>query len=77
MQMLYSFAMTASPAEFSFEGKVLALRNSDEGIVGWVEFQGIRFRVNLSLLPGIHEGEKVMVCGRTAMSRANEPTKDE
>lgn len=55
--------------EILFEGKVLRILQEEDGKNGWVDLQGVRIRVNLSLLPEVHEGDCVLVQGRMALSR--------
>jgi hydrogenase maturation factor len=55
-----------------FEGQVLSLEQSEHGTEGWVDFHGVRTRVNLSLVPGVEAGQWVVVNGRVAISRLEE-----
>lgn len=55
--------------EILFEGKVLRIRDEEDVKDGWVELQGVRIRVNLSLLPEVEVGDRVLVQGRMALSR--------
>ena len=59
-------------SENLFEAKVLTIQDSEEGKIGWVAFHGVRILVNLSLVPGIKVGEKVLVNGRVALSPVEE-----
>lgn len=55
--------------EILFEGKVLRIREEEDMKDGWVELHGVRIRVNLSLVPEVQEGDRVLVQGRMALSR--------
>ena len=55
--------------ELLFEGKVLRIRDEEDLKDGWVEIHGVRVRVNLSLVPEVQVGDRVLVQGRTALSR--------
>jgi len=61
------------PGEMVFEGKVLRIREEHDEKRGWVDLHGVRIRVNLSMLPEVREGDRVLVQGRTALSRINTP----
>lgn len=55
-------------SEVYFEGKVVRIREQEDQKEGWVEFQGVRIRVDLSLLPQVQIGDRVLVHGRMALS---------
>ena len=60
--------------DLRFEGKVLRILDEQEQKNGWVDLQGVRIRVNLSRLPDVHEGDHVVVQGRMALSRVENPS---
>jgi hydrogenase maturation factor len=61
------------PGDIVFEGKVLRIREDEDEKNGWVDLHGVRIRVNLSRVPDVREGDRVLVQGRTALSRIETP----
>lgn len=60
-------------SEVFFEGEVVRIREQEDQKDGWVELQGVRIRVNLSLLPKVQVGDRVLVQGRMALSLVQNP----
>ena len=56
-------------SDLPFEGRVLSIEETEEGLVGWVEVRGARIRVNLSLVPEVRPGDWVLVQGKVALGR--------
>ena len=51
-----------------FEAKVITIEREGDEISGYVEMKGLQVKVDLSLVPNIVEGERVLICGRVGLS---------
>lgn len=60
-------------ADVLFEGKVVRIRSQEEQTDGWVDLHGVRIRVNLTFVPDVKVGDHVLVQGRIALSRIDNP----
>jgi hydrogenase maturation factor len=61
-----------NPEELLFEARLTEIEGDDFFRWGWVDFKGVRTRVDLLLLPNIVEGSRILICGRVALAVVEE-----
>lgn len=65
-------SLEAPLSDLPFEGRVLSVEETAEGLAGWVEVRGARIWVNLSLVPEVRPGDRVLVQGKVALGKLEE-----
>jgi hydrogenase maturation factor len=58
--------------EILFEARVLSVEDSTEERIGMVDFHGVRIAIQLSLVPDVKPGDRILVQGRFALARVED-----